>query len=528
MKIVKMRPGLSGKLPGLSCRTLLLTPLLISSMLSAAYADDDVARAVDANRPKSAPVKTITSFSQALRCMDELFLAFGKKDIIITSAGMPDETGKVNTGTKEMLISTISKMTLKSNAFEFIDFHNKNDDLANLFASTGDESRMRPDYYIRGSITQMDDNAVRTNKGAGLSLPFLDLGVSKDDAFDVISMDMSIGEVASRRILPSTSTSNTMVIKKSGRSGEAGGKVMKLGLSFNVDISRSEGVGATTRALVELGLIETLGKFTQVPYWRCLDTDLTNPAIRSQALEDFEGMKDKDRILFVQRKLGGSMNRYRGPMNGIMNDDLKNAILEYQAAAHLVADGTVNFDLYASLIDDVQNQLAAVPKVPVEPPAYVPPPVAVATTSGGSVATMPANFNLNLQTERGSRPTFRVGEFLNLSLSMNGNGTAYCYYEDVTKTTARIFPNQFHADSSLKSGTVMRLPTGGFKIRFDQPGRERVACIGADRELLVPPSLVGARDLTPLKVKSVDDIVGMFRQNNPTAVASVVEITVAP
>lgn len=528
VRIVKMRPKLSGKLSGLSCCARLLVPVLISSMQPAAYANEDVAEAVNANRPKSAPVKTITSFSQALRCMDELFAAFGKKNIVITSAGMPDETGKVNTGTKEMLISTISKMTLKSNAFEFIDFHNKNDDLANLFASTGDESRMRPDYYIRGSITQMDDNAVRTNKGAGLSLPFLDFGVSKDDAFDVISMDMSIGEVASRRILPSTSTSNTMVIKKSGRSGEAGGKVMKLGLSFNVDISRSEGVGATTRALVELGLIETLGKFTQVPYWRCLDTDLTNPAIRSQALEDFEGMKDKDRILFVQRKLGGTMNRYRGPMNGIMNDDLKNAILEYQAAAHLVADGTVNFDLYASLIDDVQNQLAALPSVPVEAAAYIPPPAAVATTSGSSAATIPASFNLNLQTERGARPTFKVGEFLNLSLSMNGSGTAYCYYEDVTRTTARIFPNQFHADSSLKSGTVMHLPTSGFKIRFDQPGRERVACIGADRELLVPSSLVGARDLTPLKVKSVDDIVGMFRQNNPTAVASIVEITVSP
>lgn len=508
---------------------LFLLPLLLSPILAQAESDE-VAQAVNANRQKSAPVKTITSFSQALRCMDELFMAYGKKNIVVTSAGMPDETGKVNTGTKEMLISTISKMTLKSNAFEFIDFHNKADDLANLFASTGDESRLRPDYYIRGSITQMDDNAVRTNKGAGFSLPFLDLGVSKDDSFDVISMDMSVGEVASRRILPNTSTSNTMVIKKSGRSGEAGGKVMKLGLSFNVDISRSEGVGATTRALIELGLIETLGKFTQVPYWKCLDTDLTNPAIRSQALEDFEAMKEKDRILFVQRKLGGTMNRYRGPMNGVMNDALKSAIIEYQAAVHLVADGTLNFDLYASLIDDIQNQLAAVGKTPAEPVAYSPPAASVATTGGqggASAAAMPA-FSLSLQTDRGARPTFKVGEYLNLSLSMNGNGTAYCYYEDATKVTARIFPNQFHADASLKSGTLMRLATGGFKIRFDQPGRERVACIGADRELLVPSPLVGARDLTPLKVKSVDDIIGMFRQNNPAAVSSVVEITVSP
>ena len=72
----------------------------------------------------------------------------------------------------------------------------------------------------------------------------------------------------------------------------------------------------------------------------------------------------------------------------------------------------------------------------------------------------------------------------------------------------------------------MQLPSGGFKIRFDQPGRERVACIGADRELVIPSSLMGAKDLTPLKVKSVDEIIGMFKQNNPMAVSSMVEITV--
>ena len=79
-------------------------------------------------------------------------------------------------------------------------------------------------------------------------------------------MDMSIGEAATRKILPVTSTSNTMGIKKGGRSGEGGGKLGKLGLSFNIDLSRTEGLGATTRTLIELGLIESLGKFTQVPY----------------------------------------------------------------------------------------------------------------------------------------------------------------------------------------------------------------------------------------------------------------------
>lgn len=506
--------------------------LLAFSAFSFAQDAGPAATATSAAGPKNPATKTITNFTQALRCMDQLFLAHGKQGIVITSAGVPDETGKVRTGTKEMVITAIAKMTLQSNAFEFIDFHGGGDDLARLFEARGDAGRKIPDYYIRGSITQMDDNSVRTSKGAGISLPFLDFGVSKDESFDLISMDMSVGEAATRKILPVTSTSNTMVMVKGGKSGEGGGKLGKIGLSFNLDLSRSEGLGATTRTLLELSLIETLGKFTQVPYWRCLDTDITNPLIRDQAIESYDMLKEKDRILFVQRKLGGSMNRYKGPVDGVVNPDLKQAVGEYQAAVGLVANGQINFDLYASLLDDVQNSLAALPAIqpasvpgvsaavappPPAPPAYVPP--------GASAPTANA-FRVNLDSEKGGRPAYRVGEFLNMNLSLSSDGTAYCYYEDIAHNTARIFPNQFQSNPTLKGNSSVRLPSGGFKIRFDQPGRERVACIGADRELVVPKTLVGVRDLTPLPVKSVDEVVNQFRQINPAAIVSQIDITV--
>lgn len=478
--------------------------------------------------PKTPAVKTITNFTQALRCMDDLFIAFDKRGIVITSAGIPDETGKVKTGTKEMLITAVSKMTIKSGAFEFIDFHSQGDDLGNLFAMKGGSPTKLPDFYIRGSITQMDDNAVRKNKGFGISLPFLDLGFSKDDAFDLISMDMSVGDAASRRILPETSTSNTMIISKSGRSGEAGGKVAKAGLSFNLDLSRTEGMGATTRTLIELGMIEVLGKFTRVPYWKCLDIDSTNPTMMDQAREGFDSLSNKDRILFVQRKLGGTMNRYKGPLDGNMSDQLKNVIAEYQKDVGLIADGRLNFDLYYSLFDDTQNQIAALPLTPPKPAPMPMASVAPAPVAAAPVAAQQAqvNFQIRLESERGSRPTYKIGEFLNVNMSLNSPGMVYCYYEDAGKNTARIFPNQFNSNPMLNAGNLVRLTGGGFKIKFDRAGQERVACIGDDREVVVPAALKGTKDLARMPVRSLDDVIGQFKQVNPTAMTSVVDITV--
>jgi curli biogenesis system outer membrane secretion channel CsgG len=474
--------------------------------------------AVVSAAPKTPATKTITSFSQSLRCMDELFLQYGKRGIVLTSAGIPDETGKARVGSKEMLITALSKMTLKSRAFDFIDFHRADDDLGLLFGAKGNAQAMMPDYYIRGSVTQMDDNAVRTNKGAGLALPFLDLGVSKDESFDVISMDMSVGEAATRRILPETSTSNTMILTKGGKSGEAGGKVAKMGLSFNLDISKSEGIGAASRTLIELGLIETLGKFTHVPYWRCLDADSTNPAMMAQAQEWFEEAKENDLILFVQRKLAG-MNRYKGPLNGAMNADLKNSIAEYQAAAGLIADGRINFDLYYSMIDDIQNQLASLPEVSqvIPKPTYVPAP---------PVAQSAVPFSLIVGTDKGDKPTYHIGDSLNMNVSVTSTGSVYCYYEDATKSVARIFPNQFYANPRLNANTQIRLPSGGFKIKFDKAGAERVTCLGSDLEVVVPGSLVGLRDLVPLPVASLDEVVAKFKAVNPALMVGQVDITI--
>ena len=113
-----------------------------------------------------------------------------------------------------------------------------------------------------------------------------------------------------------------------------------------------------------------------------------------------------------------------------------------------------------------------------------------------------------------------------MNLSLSSDGTAYCYYEDNAHNTARIFPNQFQSNPMLRGNSSVRLPSGGFKIRFDQAGRERVACIGADRELVIPKALQGVKDLTPLPVKSVDEVVNQFRQINPAAIVSQIDITV--
>ena len=260
-----------------------------------------------AAQPQTAPVRTITSFNDALRCMDELFLAQGKKDIYITSAGIPDATGMVAAGTKEMLITAISKMSATSGAFRFVDYDPTQLDVQVLSELVGlRDNFVAPNYYIRGAITQLDSNVLSSSAGAGISTPYLDLAVSRDQVVSVMSLDLNIGKLVTRQIIPGMSASNSIAVVRSGKGGDVGGVIGKAGLSISVSLDRSEGFHQAVRNLVELSTIEAVGKLTRVPYWQCLQIDQTNPTYRTEAREWFDTMSQAERVRFVRTNLAGA------------------------------------------------------------------------------------------------------------------------------------------------------------------------------------------------------------------------------
>jgi len=449
--------------------------------------------------------------------MDDLLLAYGVRDIVITTAGVPDSTGKVMAGTKEMLITAASKMSIKSKALTFIDYDTERSDLLALFQDIQAAGAFRhklPNYYIRGAVTQLDENAIDAQQGAGIALPFLDLGVSRDQVSSVVSIDMNVGETTTRMILPGVNASNSLVITRSGKGGELGGKLGKVGFSFNVSLNKAEGLGSGVRALIELGMIELVGKLTNTPYWKCLEIEKTNPVMVEQAREWYDGMSPVDRIKLVQRKLAG-MNLYQGPVNGVTSRELTSAIGKFQAENGLIADGRINFELYYALLDHDQP-LAG------DPAASGPAPVVAAAPrpAGGPLT-------VKLDTDRGPRPTYRPKEFLQARVQLSGDGVLYCYYRDNSGTIARIFPNRFSPDPFVRSGKAMSLPPEGapFKIRFDQPGQEEIVCYASERDLPLPANLKAA-DLTPLKVASLEEIATAFRKSNPNVAEAKLPITV--
>src|SRR5689334_7320518 len=78
--------------------------------------------AVVSAQPKAAPTRTATEFTDSLACMDDLLLRSQYTDgIRVASQGLPDYTGRVPVGSREMLMHAIALMTKRSGAMQFVD-----------------------------------------------------------------------------------------------------------------------------------------------------------------------------------------------------------------------------------------------------------------------------------------------------------------------------------------------------------------------------------------------------------------------
>ena len=459
----------------------------------------------DAQQPRTAAVRNIGSFSESLRCMDTLLEANGKRDIYITTAGIPDATGLIATGTKEMFISAVSRMSARSGAFRFVDYDITQLDVQVLSELVGLRNDfVAPSYYIRGAITQLDSSVLASSQSAGISLAKIDLGVSSDQVVSVISMDLNVGRLVTRQILPGMSANNSIAVVRSGRGADVGGLIGKAGLSFSVSLDKSEGFAQAVRNLVELSTIEVLGKLAQVPYWECLSIEPTNPAFRAEARQWFDLMGSEARNRFVEAGLQRA---------GYLTDgrrDLPAAVARYQAENDLVPSGRIDFELYYRLLASEPNRARG--RSAAAPAPVVTPLAAVATAPVAPAATAPRAL---LSTSRGGQARYRVGESMVLRIQPTEDAYLYCYYQDGSGEISRIFPNRFQPDAFVPARTQVQVPPSGnaFSIRFEQPGApEQVTCLAADREvgLLLPPELK-RQDLEPLPLRGLDEIAQRFR-----------------
>lgn len=428
------------------------------------------------------PIHAVADFSAGLRCMDNLLLDYGTRDLAVIVEDLPDASGKAYSGTKDMLVSAVSDMTRRSRAIRLVPYGQAD-------ASRREGFGAAPQYAVRGSVNLADDAAVSS----------------------MLGVDFTLIAAQDRTVVPGIAAHNQVRLAKPGQTVEGAGTVRKFGAHLNLlGGGAQEGRVQALRKLVELGAIELFGRLAKVPYWTCLGYTDENPEVATEIRDWYDAMAARPAEIIgyfqVQLRMRGI---YDGPVDGVVNPQLKEAVARYREALGLSREPKLSQDLLRAYLRANHREIQA--KVKPVPPAAQPQGVAQgAAAAPAPLAPQPLALKV-ATTNRAGR--YARGEAVQLTVAPSRQAHVYCFLQDEHRRISRFFPNRFQRDSRVDPAQGVQLPGAmRFEIRMNSRGvPETVSCFATERDVLaqLPQGLKGG-DFSPLPVASLEQLRGAF------------------
>lgn len=451
-------------------------------------------RASMSDRPVARPARALTSFSDSLGCMDRMLRASNLPTTLIASKQIPDPTGKVPVATKDMIVTSLSQMSRLSNAFRYVDFEvdiARQDTVQNLTTILLNNNQIqlqRPALYVSGAISYYDQNVLSNRLEAGTSASRLDTGYSRNRNATVIGLEMHLGDFRTRTLIPGLDSANEVVIGTAGDGLDLAGRIGSYGVKFNIGRDYTHGSGGAVRTLVDLAVVELVGKWARVPYWQCLTLDQTHPAFQRQMRDWYDEVPVLENNKLVQRSL---VSRGYLPETaiGFPADDpvFMEALGRFQADQGLVVTGVVDFSTYERALRGFvtlgpEGQMM---KVGWEPRSNLAPPRNVPGTAIPiaplDAQAQPPMVDMQLENPLVGRPAFEVGEQIFVSAALSRAAYLSCYFQDAVGHVSRVLPNPLNPHALSSGNLTIRIPDWmsplpAFVMDATAPGTERLAC----------------------------------------------------
>jgi hypothetical protein len=499
------------------------------------------AQAYTMDRPVVRPTRALTSFSESLSCMDRMLRESQIPTTLITSKQIPDFSAKVPAAAKDMIVTSLSQMSRLSHAFRYVDYEvdiSRQDTVQNLTTILLNNNQMqlqRPALYVSGAIAYVDQGVISNRFDAGTSAARLDTGYSQSRNATVLGLELHLGDFRTRTLIPGLDSANEVIIGGAGQGLDLAGRIGDYGVKFNVGRDYALGTGGALRTLIDLAMIEMVGKWARVPYWQCLTLEQTHPEFQRQMLDWYQEGSPLVHNKLVQRSL--ISQGYLGA-NGTElaenSPEFVAALGRFQADKGMVVTGVVDFPTYERALRNfvalgTDGKLAQVGWSTTDPK-----PVAVASAASSASGAASVSYPVKAQPAYGAatenriidmqienalvgRSAFEVGEQIFLSASLSRSSYMYCFLHEAGGTVMRLLPNPTNPNALMSANQAIRIPDWmspmpGFIMDATSAGTEHVACFATDNDVAASlPQYLKAPALAPLaNVRDINSIKEAF------------------
>ena len=243
-----------------------------------------------------------------------------------------------------------------------------------------------PNYVITGALTEFDRALSGAGRSNNLSLNF-GKGRGETDAgadwkrtaiLSSLGLDLNLVNFSTNQMMPQMQAANVMKVWNFSKETNASLGFYGDSFGFKLEGKYLQGRHSAIRTLVDLSVLELLGKATNTPYWRSIPGAQPNPMMIDNVRNTFNSMEQPMKIAMIQVML----QKYGQPVQ--INQQLDEATV--QAIRHVY---TTHFPQFGDRVD-VLTWEGFEPLFFNVPMPWDAPPKAVAQAEAGSSAASPA------------------------------------------------------------------------------------------------------------------------------------------
>ncbi|MCH9696885.1 MAG: DUF4384 domain-containing protein [Gammaproteobacteria bacterium] len=445
---------------------------------------------VDLDLTKSLPEVKTTVFNQSIRQLGYANKIYGRAPLHVMSKPVFDKTGTSlpTQGEIPQDISEMVKSTLNGFGGDILYIPYDPDFMLNTaqtgYSQWGD--KILPDVVLVGGLTEFDRGLVTKEEGTDISGSAEELGIpmgldfadTRKESLARITLDFNLLDFQTFIGIPFMQAVNTINVHKGLGIDQLGFTVYGQTIGVRGNIKKIQGRHAAVRLLVQLSLIQVIGKYQNLPYWKLIPNSEPDSIVLDSIKEEFYEMAYADQVAKIQEYLflygkdvevtGRVDSKTQSALSSIKGQYSVNTANPVSEKTYLALFENVPLNIKTQarrkqvnvMIENYQNSLRA-------SALQEKPPVA-------SVQQMPVVKAKpeQLATEMGeikvwtSKQDFAIGDKMEVFFEV----TQPMFVRIVTINSigkmSTLFPNPYQNDNFVKPGKTVRIPPLGSPVNL--------------------------------------------------------------
>jgi len=295
-------------------------------------------RNVQVDIKEEVPATRKTLFDEALVGLGEMTEVYGSKKLNVQCTAIGDDTGtsdatrgEIPRDITEMIKSSLNAIGGRVTYIPYAPNYIINTE------TTGYPIRSRriPDVVITGGITEFDRGletrgrntdleAEGTSHGRPIGLEYSD---AEKDSIASITLDFNLIDFKTMSGISRMQIVNSVRVYKVLSEKELGFTLFGPTFGLKGTVKKIQGRHAAVRSLVQLSMIQIVGKYLKLPYWELLPNAEPDSVVIEALKRDFYQMEVTERVATIQKLL--LLNGYYVPISGTLNPETNIALQRF-------------------------------------------------------------------------------------------------------------------------------------------------------------------------------------------------------